>query len=175
MKIVDAKKIKYLVLDVDGTLTDSGVYYDDHGNELKKFSTKDGTGFNLAHDAGMQIIVITGRACNATQRRMEELKTEYIYQGVQNKVDFLKKLMSDLSISSEEVGYIGDDLNDIPAMRICGFVGCPSDAAPEVKALANYVSKVACGHGAMRDVVEHILTLRGDRDAVIKKTIARYE
>lgn len=173
--IFNAKNIKYLVLDVDGTLTDSGVYYDDNGNELKKFSTKDGTGFNLAHDAGMQIFVITGRECPATLRRMSELKVEYIYQNVQKKAEFLKKFMEEMNIKSEEVAYIGDDLNDIPAMRLCGFVGCPQDAALEVKELADYVSDVKCGHGAMRDVVENILTLRGDRKEVIKKSISRYE
>lgn len=170
----EAKDLKYLVLDVDGTLTDSGVYYDDNGNELKKFSTKDGTGFNLAHDAGFKIFVITGRECPATLKRMAELKTEYIYQNVQKKAEFLKKLMCDMNIEAKEVAYIGDDLNDIPAMRICGYVGCPQDAAKEVKELADYVSPVYAGHGAMRDVVENILTLRGDREEVINISINRY-
>ena len=172
---VTADKIKLLVLDVDGTLTDSGVYYDDNGNELKKFSTKDGTGFNIAHDAGMEIIVITGRACNATKKRLEELKTDYIYQGVQKKALFLKDFMQEKGLTSENVGYIGDDLNDIPAMRMCGYVGCPADAAKEVKEIADYVSNIKCGHGAMRDCVENLLVIRGDRDEIIQKTIARYE
>ena len=170
----DVSKIKYLVLDVDGTLTDSGVYYDDIGNEFKKFSTKDGTGFNLAHEAGMQIVVMTGRECKATLRRMDELHTEYIFQNVQNKAGYLEEFMRAKSISKEEIAYIGDDLNDYAAMQLCGFVGCPADASDEVKKIADYESKIMCGHGAMRDVVEEILRLRGDRDEVIKRIIERY-
>ena len=99
MKTVDdLKKLKYLVLDVDGTLTDSGVIYDENGNELKRFSTKDGQGFNIAHAAGLQIIVMTGRECKATIRRMKELKTDYIFQNVKDKATFLKKFMEDNNI-----------------------------------------------------------------------------
>lgn len=164
-------KIKYLVLDVDGTLTDSGVIYDDNGNELKRFSTKDGTGFYLAHLAGIQIIVLTGRECKATTRRMEELKAEYIFQNVTKKADFLSDFMKEHGIMKEEIAYMGDDLNDYNSMLLCGFVGCPLESAPEVKDIADYVSPVRAGYGAMRDVVEHILMERGDREEIIKLAI----
>jgi len=170
----DALKIKYLVLDVDGTLTDSGVYYDDMGNELKKFSTKDGTGFNLAHEAGWEIVVMTGRECKATLRRMDELHVEYIFQNIQYKAEYLYEFMKAKNIDGSEVAYIGDDLNDYAAMKLCGFVGCPADAAEEIQDIADYVSDVKCGHGAMRDIVEEILRIRGDRDAVIRGVINRY-
>ena len=170
-KIEKLKKIKYLVLDVDGTLTDSGVIYDENGNELKRFSTKDGQGFNIAHAAGMKIMVMTGRECKATIRRMQELKTDFIFQNVKDKEQFLKQFMTDNGIAREEVAYIGDDLNDYKAMKLCGFVGCPTESAPEVKQIANYITRVKAGYGAMRDVVEFIISERGDRDEVIVKVI----
>jgi len=169
--VKDLSRIKYLVLDVDGTLTDSGVIFDDNGNELKRFSTKDGTGFFLAHLAGIQIIVLTGRECKATTRRMEELKAEFIFQNVLKKADFLAEFMKKQGIAKEEIAYMGDDLNDYRSMLMCGFVGCPLESAPEVKEIADYVSPVRAGYGAMRDVVEYILKERGDRNEIIRKAI----
>ena len=163
-------QIKYIVVDVDGTLTDGSIYYDDNGNEIKKFSTKDGTGFNLAHEAGMKIIVITGRECPATLRRMKELRVEYIFQGVKLKEQFLSKFMKNKGIEKDEVCYIGDDINDIPGMKLCGFVGCPADGSRDVKIIADYVSEVNGGHGAMRDVVEYILEQRGIREEIVRRT-----
>ena len=162
--------IKYLILDVDGTLTDGGVYYDEHGNEIKKFNTKDGTGFVCARSVGIGIIVITGRICEATQRRMEELKAEKVFQDVKDKAAFLKKWMEENGVSKEQVGYIGDDLNDLAPMSLCGYVGCPADAAPEVKAVADYISPVKGGYGAVRDVIEAYLRSNGMWETVLKKT-----
>lgn len=170
----DAKKIKYLILDVDGTLTDSGVIYDDGGRESKRFSTKDGTGFNIAHEAGMEIVVMTGRESEVTLRRMDELHTDYIFQNVQKKAEYLSEFMKAKNISSSEVAYVGDDINDYAAMTLCGFVGCPKDAAEEIKAIADYVSDVKAGYGAVRNVVEEILRIRGDREEVMKRLILKY-
>ena len=99
MKIVfggsrdEVKTIKYLVIDVDGTLTDSGIYYDETGNELKKFCTKDAAGFFAAQKAGIKIIILTGRECKATKRRMEEMKVDYLYQDIKDKTSFLQEFM----------------------------------------------------------------------------------
>ena len=142
------KKVKLLVVDVDGTMTDAGIYYDEHGNELKKFCTKDAAGFFAAHKSGIKIMVLTGRECAATTRRMTELKVDYLFQNVKDKLSFLKKFMQENEILKEEVGYIGDDLNDIPPMKISGFVGCPSDSCIEVREIADYVSNVKGGYGA---------------------------
>lgn len=161
--------ISYLVLDVDGTLTDSGVYYDSMGNELKKFSTKDGAGFDIAHAAGIQLIVLTGRECEATSRRMKELKVDILAQHVRDKAAWLKDYITANDLTGDEVGYIGDDLNDIPAMKLCGFVGCPTDSCKEVKALADYVSPVRGGHGAVRDCIEYLLTESGQWESAVKK------
>lgn len=153
--------IKYLVIDVDGTMTDAGIYYDDKGNELKKFCTKDAAGFFAAHQIGIQIIVLTGRECAAVTRRMQDMKVEYICQNVKDKKTFLKKFMQQHNIKKEELGYIGDDLNDLPAMSLAGIVGCPQDACKEIIHIADYVSEYKGGYGAVRDIICHMLTQYG--------------
>lgn len=165
--IVMEREIKYLVIDVDGTLTDSGIYYDEHGNEFKKFSTKDAAGFFAAHKVGIKILVITGRECMATSKRMEELKVDYLYQNVKNKTAFLKKIMFENQIKKEELGYIGDDVNDLEAMQLAGFVGCPADSSQEIISIADYVSRVNGGHGAVRDIIEHLLRLSNEWERTI--------
>lgn len=162
-------KTKLLVIDVDGTMTDAGIYYDEHGNELKKFCTKDAAGFFAAHQAGIKIMVLTGRKCEATTRRMTELKVDYLYQNVKDKIGFLKQFMAENELDKDEIGYIGDDLNDLPPMKLAGFVGCPADSCPEVIEIAHYVSSLNGGHGAVRDVIEHLLRESGAWENAISK------
>ena len=119
----DYSKIDYFVIDVDGTMTDAGIYYDNNGNELKKFCTKDAAGFFAAHQVGIQIMVLTGRECEAVTRRMREMSVEFIYQNIKDKKSFLKNFMEEHEIEKEQLGYIGDDLNDLPGMSLAGFVG----------------------------------------------------
>lgn len=159
--------IKYLVIDVDGTMTDAGIYYDDHGNELKKFCTKDGAGFFAAHYAGIKLMVLTGRECQATTRRMQEMKFDYIVQNIRDKAAYLEDFMKQNGIRREEIGYIGDDLNDLPPMKLCGFAGCPADACEEVKAYADYVADVKGGSGAVRDVICAMMRARGDWEQAV--------
>lgn len=156
------KEIRYLIIDVDGTLTDAGIYYDENGNELKKFSTKDAAGFFAAHKVGIKIIILTGRECAATERRMTEMQVEHLVQDCRDKVSYIRKFMSDHEIRKNEIGYLGDDLNDLPGMALCGFVGCPSDSCEEVKAMADYVSGFRGGYGAVRDIIEFLLRERGE-------------
>lgn len=155
------RNIKYIVIDVDGTMTDAGIYYDEHGNELKKFCTKDAAGFFVAHKAGIKIMVLTGRECEATKRRMTEMKVDFLCQDVKDKKSFLQKFMSEYNIDKDEVGYIGDDLNDYEPMLLAGYVGCPLDSCPEIIEIADYVSKVRGGYGAVRDIIEHMLRENG--------------
>lgn len=155
-------KIKYLVIDVDGTMTDAGIYYDEHGNELKKFCTKDAAGFFAAKKTGIQVMVLTGRECVATTRRMTEMKVDYLVQNCKDKMTYLTQFMKDNGISRDEMGYLGDDLNDLPPMNLCGFVGCPADACFEVREHADYISDVKGGYGAVRDIIEHMLRERGE-------------
>lgn len=161
------EKIKYLIIDVDGTMTDGGIYYDEHGNELKKFCTRDAVGFFAARKAGISVMVLTGRECEATNRRMTELGVDYIYQNIKDKTVHLKRLMEQKNISSDELAYIGDDLNDLRSMALAGFVGCPADSCKEVIEQADYVSKVKGGYGAVRDVVEYLLRRRGEWEKIV--------
>ena len=149
--------IKYLILDVDGTFTDGGVYYNDNDNEIKKFCTKDGTGIVIARAAGIKLIVLTGRSCPATEHRMTELHIDEVIQGVFDKAEWMRHWMSTESVDKDDVGYIGDDINDLGPMRLCSWIGCPADAATEVKEIASYVSPIAGGHGAVRDCIEKLL------------------
>jgi len=153
--------LKYIILDVDGTLTDGGIYYDDNNNELKKFCTKDGTGKIIARAAGLKILVITGHECKATTRRLTELGVTDIYQNVKDKVSFLKQWIADNNVDKSEIAYIGDDINDLGAMKLCGYIGCPLDSAVEIKDLATYVSSIPGGRGAARDVIEHYFREQG--------------
>lgn len=164
---MELSNIKYIVMDVDGTLTDSGLYYDDTGNEFKKFSTKDGTGLVAARYNKMVLVVITGRECAATTRRMKELGVDYIFQNIRDKSECLNLFMRENSIDKEQIAYIGDDLNDLECMSLCGFVGCPWDSCYEVKDRADYISSICGGHGAVRDVIEHILRSSGKWEETI--------
>lgn len=155
------KNIKYFVIDIDGTMTDGGIYYDDNGNELKKFCTRDAAGFFAAHQVGIKIVVLTGRECAATTRRMSELKVEYIFQNVKSKAEVLKKFMGENHICKDEIAYIGDDLNDLAPMKLVGYIGCPQDSCPEIKKIANYISPICGGNGVVRDVIEYVLRENG--------------
>lgn len=160
---------KLIIIDVDGTMTDGGVYYDEHGNELKKFCTKDAAGFFAAKQCGIKTMVLTGRECEATSRRMKEIHVDYLYQNVKDKVAFLSDFMSCNGIVKEQVIYIGDDLNDFSAMKLAGFIGCPRDSCKEIIEIASYVSSKKGGEGAVRDVIEHILRLDGSWEKAVSE------
>lgn len=156
----DYSKIKLIVLDVDGTLTDGGIYYDSQGNEMKRFDVKDGLGIKLALAAGLEFAVITGRVSAMVERRMKELGIQHLMEGVQVKLPALKELMSECGFVSEQICYIGDDWNDLQAMGASGACMCPGDAADDVKKTCHYVAARNGGYGAVRDCIEHILKER---------------
>ena len=161
--------IKMLLIDVDGTLTDGGIYYDNTGNELKKFNTRDGVGFLVASLVGIQTGIITGRECTATARRMTELGSTFIFQNIKDKKSFLESFMNSKGLDKMEIGYIGDDINDLAAMRMTGYVACPADACEDIKEFADYISPIRGGYGAVRDVIEHILKEEGLWDTAVLK------
>ena len=166
---MEINMIKYLIVDVDGTLTDGGIYYDNVGNEVKKFCTKDGSGMVMARTAGITTVVITGRESAATTRRMKELGVETFFQKVNDKVTWLNAWMHENNVKKSEIGYIGDDLNDLAPMKLCGFVACPADAVEDVKEIANYISTVNGGHGVVRDVIRKLLVDEGLWSCVLNK------
>lgn len=149
--------LKYIIIDIDGTMTDSGIYYDSHGNELKKFCTKDAAGFFCLNAAGIKAVVVTGRKCPATEQRMRDLRVEFLYQGITDKKLFLERFIEEYGVSASEMGYLGDDLNDFTAMVLCGFRACPSDACEEIKGISDYISVQEGGKGAVRDMAEYVL------------------
>lgn len=161
--------LEYIVIDIDGTMTDGGIYYDESGNELKKFNTRDAAGFFAAKKANIKTMILTGRQCGATERRMEELGADYVFQNVKTKYLFLKEFMVEKQIASRQLAYIGDDLNDLQPMSLAGFVACPRDAATEIKNIAHYVSCQDGGQGVVRDVMEYILRERQLWDKIISE------
>lgn len=162
-------QIKLIVIDVDGTMTDAGIYYDENGNEIKKFCTKDAAGFFCAHAVGIEIMVITGRECIATSRRMKELQVEYLCQDITDKYQFLHEFMVKNNFCKEQVAYIGDDLNDLFPMSLAGFVGCPEDACEEIKHISDFISEKKGGYGAVRDIISHLLKQRNQWESAYMK------
>jgi 3-deoxy-D-manno-octulosonate 8-phosphate phosphatase, yrbI family len=149
--------IKLILLDVDGTLTDGGIYRDNNGEEFKKFNVKDGYIIINARKLGIDFGIITGRKSELVRIRAEELKIKYLYQGISEKVPILEKLMESHNLKKEEIAYMGDDLNDLGIMKKAGLKGAPQDAVSEVKDIADFVSSKKGGEGAVREFVEFIL------------------
>ncbi|EHL04226.1 3-deoxy-D-manno-octulosonate 8-phosphate phosphatase, YrbI family [Desulfitobacterium hafniense DP7] len=149
--------LKYVILDVDGTLTDGGLYIDSDGRETKRFCVQDGAGILMARERGIECVIITGRQSVCVQQRAKELSIVDVYQDVPNKNQILDSFMKERGLLQNEVGYIGDDLNDLDAMDLVGFVGCPSNAAQQIKDISNYIAKAQGGYGAVREVLEYIL------------------
>ncbi|SDB51606.1 3-deoxy-D-manno-octulosonate 8-phosphate phosphatase (KDO 8-P phosphatase) [Pseudobutyrivibrio sp. YE44] len=156
------KDIKYLVLDVDGTLTDGCVYMGENGELCKAFNIKDGYG--IVHQlipAGVTPMIITGRTSKIVENRCEELGINHIYQGVSDKLGKLKGVMSANGRTLKDCAYMGDDLNDLTVMKAIkaegGLVGCPKDAAQALIDMADFVSKKDGGRGAVRDFIEWLV------------------
>lgn len=150
--------IKYLVMDVDGTLTDGKIYMGDSGEVMKAFSIKDGCGIHdILIPSGIVPIILTGRKSSIVENRCSEIGIKDIYQGVLNKVEKLNTLIQDFST----VAYIGDDINDFSAMEYIkdrgGIIGCPADAVQKVKDIADYVTAKNGGDGAVREFIEWLI------------------
>ncbi len=153
-------KIKLLVLDVDGTLTDAKVIYGSGNMEIKEFNTRDGLIIGKLFDFGINVVILTARECEPVARRAAELKCE-AFQGVRNKASALRAIAAKYGVKLEETAYFGDDLNDYEAMSLCGFKACPANAVPQVKELCDYISAVDGGYGAIRDCAEEMLKRQG--------------
>lgn len=150
-------EIKMLLTDCDGCLTDGGMYYSEHGDELKKFNTKDGMGFALLRKAGIITGIMTGESVELNRRRAQKLKLDVLEAGCKDKVAVLEKLCQKYGISPENVAYIGDDINDLGVIQAVGYGCAPADAVDQVKAVADYVTAAKGGEGVIREVVDKIL------------------
>jgi YrbI family 3-deoxy-D-manno-octulosonate 8-phosphate phosphatase len=154
------RKIKLLVLDVDGVLTDAGMYYGEGGEELKKFNTRDGKGIELIRNAGIKTAFITSEQTLLVERRAKKLKIDFVFQGVSDKVEVLKRLMADNSMAPEDVVYIGDDVNDVDAMKEAGFSATPADGTKGNRVTATYVCRTKGGQGCVREICDLLVEAR---------------
>ena len=160
--------IKLVLLDVDGTLTDGGIYRGNNGEELKRFNVKDGYAIVNAQKLDIEFGIITGRKSELVEIRSNELKIKYLYQGISEKTVILKEIMQKTGLKKEEIAYMGDDLNDILIMKQSGLTGAPKDAADEVIQIADFVSEKNGGSGAVREFVEYILKKDGKWETFLK-------
>ena len=151
--------VELLVIDIDGTLTDGGMYYGADGEILKKFNTRDGHGIKLLREKGIKVCVISAETSPAVEARMKKLGIDEYYHGVKDKFPLLSELITRWKIPLENVAYIGDDLGDLECIKQAGISFCPADAVPEVSRLADYICKQGGGTGAVREVCEFILAI----------------
>lgn len=164
---------KLFITDVDGVLTDGGMYYDEQGNELKKFNTSDSAGVSFLKLLGIPVAMMTGENTAIVQSRAEKLKIDFVYQGAQNKLKIAEQLLSKMGITFSEVAYIGDDMNDIFLLKKVGFPASPANAPDYVKKYAKYITTSKGGEGSFREFVETILKENNLLESVIENYLTQ--
>ncbi|MFV2089323.1 MAG: cytidylyltransferase domain-containing protein [Pseudomonadales bacterium] len=155
-----AGRVELLVLDVDGTLTDGGMYYSATGEALKRFNTRDAHGMALLESAGIDIAVMTAEDSPSVHSRMEKLGIRDYFPAVVEKLPLLREVAASHGLSLQQVAYMGDDLGDLDCLQAAGLALCPTDAVPEIRAAAHYVTSAAAGHGAVREICDLLLDAR---------------
>lgn len=165
--IKKAEKIKLLVLDVDGVLTDGRLFFDFFGNEYKSFHARDGHGLKLLKSTGVELAVISGRKSKSVALRMKMLGIHHVYQGHENKRDAFSELLSKTGLKPEQVAYVGDDLLDLPIMAKVGLAVAVNDAHQEVQARAHWCTALPGGRGAVREVCDLIMQAQGSYQAIV--------
>jgi len=159
-------KIKLLLLDVDGVLTDGRIIYDGQGNELKAFDVKDGHGLKMIQRAGIPVGIITGRSSEVVRRRAAELGIEILYQGALRKLDPYREILDQHNLRDEQVAYVGDDIVDLPILQRVGFSATVADAVPDVLSRVDFVASRVGGRGAVREICDLLLRASGSWDAL---------
>lgn len=157
------KKIKMIVLDVDGTLTDGKIYMGETGELMKAFNAHDAVGIRKLKNYNIVPVIITGRESIITMNRAKEMGIGHVYQGISKKIDKLEEIIDKFHISLDEVAYVGDDENDLECMEKCGLSCCPHDAVDVIKNKCDIVSQYNGGAGAVREIVEIIISKGGGR------------
>ncbi len=160
--------IKLLLLDVDGTLTDGSLYFDENFCEFKAFNVKDGLGMTLWQKLGKKIAIITGRTSIMVKKRMESLGVQFVFMGVENKGVVVERLKKDLQLNTQEIACVGDDYNDLGMFKACAWSFAPFDAHPLLKNKAYKVLQNSGGKGAVREAIDYLLTLEGLQDEALK-------
>jgi YrbI family 3-deoxy-D-manno-octulosonate 8-phosphate phosphatase len=151
------RRIKLFATDVDGVLTDAGMYYAESGDEWKKFNTRDGMGIKLLQKAGLITAVVTQEHTKLVARRAEKLAIPEVHQGAYEKLAVLREMAGRHAVTLDQVAYIGDDVNDLDALKAVGFSAAPADAIPSVRSVVTYVCKKKGGEGAVREAADLIL------------------
>ena len=164
-----AKRIKLLLMDCDGVLTDGQLELLENGDEQKTFHARDGQGISLFHRAGWKTGIISGRTSSAVERRAQDLKMAYVRQYAKDKVPALEEILALAGVSVDDCAYIGDDVGDIPVMRRVGFAVAVADAVEETKQAAHYVTELKGGRGAVREVTDLILKAQGRWEELIER------
>ena len=162
------EKVKLLAMDVDGTLTDASMYYGEKGETMKRFSTRDGMGITLLKCAGLKTAIVTSEINDIVIARSEKLRIDFVEQGCKNKSEYIFNLAEKLSMTIENIAYIGDDVNDIEALKAVGASACPSDAAKVILSVVDYICTAKGGNGAVREFCEAIL-LSQNKQIVLPK------
>jgi 3-deoxy-D-manno-octulosonate 8-phosphate phosphatase (KDO 8-P phosphatase) len=151
------KRIRLFATDVDGVLTDAGMYYSESGDEMKKFNTRDGMGIKLLQRAGIITAIVTQERTKLVAWRGEKLMIPEVHQGVMDKLSLVRDMATRHGLSMEEVAYIGDDVNDVGTLEAVGFSATPADGMPQAVAVVDYVCEKKGGEGAVREIIEMIL------------------
>lgn len=150
------KRVQLLSLDVDGVLTDGGLYYTESGEELKRFNIKDGMGLKLLMQAGVEVAIISANSSKSTLHRARKLGIQRVHIGIENKLEVLESICAELGFSMTQVAHVGDDLNDLPIFAAIGLRLTVADAMPENQVLAHYVTDKNGGDGAVREICDMI-------------------
>jgi 3-deoxy-D-manno-octulosonate 8-phosphate phosphatase (KDO 8-P phosphatase) len=169
-----ARRVRLLVMDVDGVLTDGRMVLSDRGDELKMFHTHDGIGLALAHRAGLKTAMVTGETSPIAKARGDKLGVGTVVLGARRKGDVVDALLAEHGLPPEALAYIGDDLLDLPALQRAGLAIAPADAVSDVRRLAHVVTRAAGGHGAVRECVELLLRAQGVWDAVYRAFVEEH-
>ena len=165
------KKIKLLILDVDGVMTDGGIIMDSEGRELKKFNVRDGHGIKILQRYGINVAILTGRQSKVVEYRAKDLEIKDVYQGALNKKEVFEKILKKHKLKARETAFMGDDIVDIPVLKRVGFSAAVADAMDVVKKPVDYITKNRGGKGAVREVCEMILKAQG----IWPEITAKYE
>ena len=151
------EKIKLLITDVDGVLTDGGMYYSEKGEIMKKFNTKDGMAVELLHENSIKTVFLTKENSKIAKSRAKKVKADGVYINIQNKEKYLNEICKKFTVEPNEISYIGDDINDIEIIKKIGFSSCPTDAVNDVKKIVDYICQTKGGEGVFREIAEIIL------------------
>ncbi|MDD5580593.1 MAG: 3-deoxy-manno-octulosonate-8-phosphatase KdsC [Methylobacter sp.] len=162
-----AKKLKLLILDVDGVLTDGKLFFDNDGTEYKSFHSRDGHGIKLLRQSGVEVAVISGRKSNSVALRMKNLGIELVYQGYENKIPAFNEIIEKRGIAPEQAAYMGDDVIDLPVMIRAGLAIAVGDANFAVKQRADWCTTLPGGHGAVREVCDFIMQAQGSFEEIL--------